>query len=252
MTPAQPLSDPVGIALWRQVADAIRADIRNGRYLPDQRIPADTALAESFGVNRHTVRRALAMLAGEGLILSQRGRGTFVTAQPERIRYPIGQRTRFSEIIQAQNREPRGRLISSGRIRASGALARSLAVPAGSDLIEIETLYMADGIGFSVTTSWFSADRFPDLVAAYAETGSLTAALARFGAEDYARLENRIFADVASTGDARLLGLREGQPVLVIESLNGLGESDPIQFSRARCAGDRVELLVRTADAAAR
>ncbi|MGE0230542.1 MAG: phosphonate metabolism transcriptional regulator PhnF [Flavobacteriaceae bacterium] len=250
MTPAPSPADPLGVALWRQIADAIRADIRSGRYAAGQRIPADTALAETFGVNRHTVRRALAVLAREGLIASFRGRGTFVTAQPDRIRYPIGQRTRFSEIIQSQNREPRGRLISSGRIRAGGALARTLAVPAGSDVIEIETLYMADGTAFSVTTSWFSADRFPDLVAAYAETGSLTAALTRYGAGDYARLENRIYADVAGAADARLLGLREGQPVLIIDSVNGLGPHDPIQFSRARCAADRVELIVQTGDGA--
>ncbi|MFN0264523.1 phosphonate metabolism transcriptional regulator PhnF [Tepidamorphus sp. 3E244] len=232
-----------GIALWRQIADSLRDDIRAGRVASGEKLPADTDLAQRFGVNRHTLRRALAALADEGLIRSQRGRGTFVTETGGRISYPVSSRTRFSEIIAAQNREPLGRMIASATLRADPALARHLNVATGSELLQVKTLYMADGAPVSVTTSWFPGERFPGLLGAYAETGSLSDALARFGAQDYRRLRTSVSAALAGHADAQALGLDPRDPVLVVESINVLASGEPIQFSRARMAADRMELV---------
>ena len=56
-----------GVALWRQIADLIRLSISNGDYDQTGMAPPETVLAGQFGVNRHTVRSALAALADEGL-----------------------------------------------------------------------------------------------------------------------------------------------------------------------------------------
>ena len=53
----------VGVALWRQIADAIRAGIANGLADGAGRLPPEAELAERFGANRHTVRAAIAALA---------------------------------------------------------------------------------------------------------------------------------------------------------------------------------------------
>ena len=59
-----------GIAIWRQIADAIRADITAGKYKKGEKLPAEIALAEIFKVNRHTVRSAIAALVQEGVVFS--------------------------------------------------------------------------------------------------------------------------------------------------------------------------------------
>ena len=64
-------------------------------------LPAESALAARFGVNRHTVRRALGVLAEGGLVRTTQGRGSFVEQGP--IAYPIGPRTR-STVAGAQPR----------------------------------------------------------------------------------------------------------------------------------------------------
>src|ERR1700741_4177993 len=101
-----------GVALWRQVADGIERGIAEGRYAAGERLPGETEIAETYRVNRHTVRRALAALAERGLVRAERGSGTYVEAP--RLAYPLRSRTRFSEIVGAGGHEPRGQLIEAG------------------------------------------------------------------------------------------------------------------------------------------
>src|SRR2546430_17300301 len=71
-----------GVALWRQVADGIERGIADGRFAAGERLPGETEIAETYRVNRHTVRRALAAIARRGPGRAQGGRGTPVEAPP--------------------------------------------------------------------------------------------------------------------------------------------------------------------------
>lgn len=62
--------------VYRQVADAIDARIKAGRY--PVKLPREREIAKEFGVSYATVRRAMAILRARGLIVSVHGRGTFV------------------------------------------------------------------------------------------------------------------------------------------------------------------------------
>jgi DNA-binding GntR family transcriptional regulator len=66
------------LTVWRQLADDIAADITSGRLEPGWKLPPETELAESYGVARNTVRRAVAGLVEEGRLVVVHGRGTFV------------------------------------------------------------------------------------------------------------------------------------------------------------------------------
>ena len=105
-----------GVALWRQVADGIERGIADGRFAAGEKLPGENEIAETYRVNRHTVRRALATLAERGLVRAERGSGTYVEAP--RLAYPLRSRTRFSEIVGAGGREPDGRL--DRRLRGTG------------------------------------------------------------------------------------------------------------------------------------
>ncbi|GGD21096.1 phosphonate metabolism transcriptional regulator PhnF [Aureimonas glaciei] len=234
-----------GIARWRKVADAIRAMIDDSRGAMEQ-LPVEAALAERFQVNRHTVRRAIAVLQAEGILRAERGRGTFVERRPARIAYPVGARTRFSENITAQSRQPAGRLIASGREPATAPIAAALGLRLGAPLHRLESMNVADGLPMSMATSWFPAERFPGIVAAYAETGSITRALAAEGVDDYRRMETRVSAARVSPADAEHLACPADAVVLVTHSVNLDAEERPIQFSHSRFLADRIEMVFRT------
>src|SRR5215467_6804117 len=131
-----------GVALWRQVADGIERGISEGHFAAGEKLPGETEIAEIYRVNRHTVRRALAVLAERGLVRAERGSGTYV--EIPRLAYPLRSRTRFSEIVGAGGREPRGQLIDAAAEAASRELARELALRAGAPLLRIEALRLAD------------------------------------------------------------------------------------------------------------
>jgi GntR family transcriptional regulator len=69
-------------SVYQQIADELRQRISSGQYEPGSKLPSETELVEEYDVTRITVRRALAVLAGEGLTESQRGRGVFVREVP--------------------------------------------------------------------------------------------------------------------------------------------------------------------------
>ena len=76
--------------VWKSIAATLEGDIASGHYAPGDKLPTEAALAARFGVNRHTVRRALADLGGRGILRSRRGAGVFVEAPPtERVPLPL-------------------------------------------------------------------------------------------------------------------------------------------------------------------
>ncbi|MDF2618326.1 MAG: transcriptional regulator, GntR family [Xanthobacteraceae bacterium] len=241
--PGDDVARGTGVALWKQIAERIEADIVEGRLAPGMRLPTEMELAERFGVNRHTLRRALAMLTERRLIEATPGRGTFVKEPP--IRYPIGPRTRFSEIVAREGRAPSGRLIGSRIEPASAEIAEALHLPVGADVLRVDLLREADGVPITIGSHWYDAERCRDLDLLLAATGSVTRALETLGLGDYRRLETRITARPADEEERRRLSLPAGRVVMVVESINGDAQRRPIQYTRARFCSDRVQLIVK-------
>ena len=76
---------PVRVPLYRTIADAIIRDIRRGRHLEGERLPASRDLARSLEVNRATVHQALQLLKREGWIETNKGGGNAGRAPLERL-----------------------------------------------------------------------------------------------------------------------------------------------------------------------
>jgi len=231
-----------GVALWRQVADGIERGIANGTFAPGEKLPGETEIADTYRVNRHTVRRALATLAERGLVRAERGSGTYVEAQ--RLAYPLRSRTRFSEIVGAGGQEPRGQLIEASDDIATRELARELRLKTGAPLIRIEALRSADRTPISVSTAWLCAARFAGAGDVFANVRSMTKLLAHYGIRDYRRASTRITAAIADATDAARLDLALGRPVLVVDATDVDIQGKPIVTKRARFAAERVEFLV--------
>lgn len=70
---------------FRQIADDLRDQIRDGRLAPGDKLPSERELVERHGTAQATVRQALAVLRLEGLVIPQQGKGVFVRRRPDRI-----------------------------------------------------------------------------------------------------------------------------------------------------------------------
>ncbi len=230
-----------GISLWRQIADQIRIAISNGEFDQKSRLPGELALAKRFDVNRHTVRSAIASLEQEGVLRVEQGRGTFIQLQ-QRLRYPIGRRTRFSEGLAGQTRARKGFLKEHSTDVASTKIARSLSLEPGAKVVRLETVSTADGLPVSRSTSWFPAERFAQMAARYEELGSVTAIFKTYGIMDYVRVSTRISALHAAPSILTDMHLSPGAIVLRTEAINADTKGKPIEYSKTHFAADRVEL----------
>ena len=179
-----------GVSLWRQIQRQIADDIAAGLYAGGSKLPTEPELATRFGVNRHTLRRAMAALAEDGLVRIEQGRGTYV--QENVVDYMIGKRTRFSEIITRQHRHPGGRLLQAQELPASAEVAEALELPVDTPCLCLESLGEVDGQPLSLSVSHFPAARFPDLIAIVAETGSVTKAMEHHGVGRASEIEEQV------------------------------------------------------------
>lgn len=228
-----------GVALWRQIADRMRHEIASD--LMDGRMPPETALAQRFGVNRHTVRTAIAALVREGVLRAEQGRGTFVESR-RRLVYPIARRTRFSDGLSGQARELQGDLLDHAREPAAPDIAAALELPPGAPVIRLATVSRADGRPVSRAQSWFDAARFAGMAAQYEKTRSITAAFKALGLADYLRHSTVVTAQHADTADLEELELSPGAIVLVATAINVDADGVPVQYAKTRFAADRIEL----------
>ncbi len=229
-------------AIWREIAATLQAEIARGHVPPGGRLPTEAELAARFGVNRHTVRHALAALAADGLVHSRRGAGVFVTGRAAD--YPLGRRVRFHQAVTAAGMTPSRRLTRSDTRPADATEADQLALPEGAPVHVFEGVSLADGHPIAMFRSVFPAARLPDLPQAMAQTNSVTAALAACGVEDYTRASTRLTAKAAKPMLALALQIKEGAPVLRSVAINVDAAGVPVEYGTTWFAGDRVTLTV--------
>lgn len=229
-------------SIWAAIAAELTADIAAGAYCPGAKLPTEAQLALRFGVNRHTVRHALAALAESGLVQARRGAGVFVTSVPTD--YPLGRRVRFHQNVLASGRMPSRRLLRNETRPASAAEAEALDLAPGSPVHLVEGISQVDGLPVGLFRSVLPALRFPDFPQAMARLGSITAALAEAGVADYTRASTRLTAKLADAVQAGHLQVPQGAPLLRSITVNVDPQGRPIEFGHTSFVGDRVTLTV--------
>jgi GntR family transcriptional regulator, phosphonate transport system regulatory protein len=228
--------------LWSAIAATLTAEISAGHYRPGDRLPTEAALAVRFGVNRHTVRHALAGLAERGLVHSRRGAGVFVAQHPTE--YPIGRRVRFHQNVLAAGQTPSRRIGRSETRPCDAEEARALRLRAGEAVHVVEGVSLADDQPIAAFRSLFPAARVPDLLRHLEVTQSITRALAASGVTDYTRAETRLTAQLADPVLAVALAVRPGAPVLRTVAVNVDPAGVPVEHGTTWFAGERVTLTV--------
>ncbi len=169
-----------GVALWRQIADRIRQAISGGAYDETGMVPPETVLALQFGVNRHTVRSALAALAQEGIVRAVQGRGTLIERK-ERLNFPISRRTRFTGRYRRAGAKPGLSCLATRKRRRIPTVARWLQIGARHARHPPGDRAQERISGLSPVGQAGSRPRFAGMPAAYRKTESITRAFAELG-----------------------------------------------------------------------
>ena len=227
--------------LYRQIADELRNNIQQQIYQPGDKLPTEAQLSVRFGVNRHTIRNAIATLKEAGLIRVDRGRGMYVAYTP--IKYPIGKRVRYNENLKAQGIKASYQTLKAIEIPADAAIANALQLDIGAKVVFIERLGLADNQPISIASSYFTGDRFPDLIQHWKKYTSISQLLKEVYNCEHLRHSTTVSARIVPENDARLLQTSLSRPILLAESINVDSEGNIVEYGVTRFCGDKMEMV---------
>ncbi|MEM9145906.1 MAG: phosphonate metabolism transcriptional regulator PhnF [Pseudomonadota bacterium] len=230
------------LPLWQQILTTIGGEIDDGLYPPGSKLPTEAEMAQRFGVNRHTVRRALEGLREDGRIYVRRGSGAYVTQG--RFDYGIGPRTRMSDNLAEIGRKSQTHILRIEDVGADRRAARALGVAPGDPLIVRETISSADDVPITYKEGFYPTERLDGIREALETEGSVTRALSRVGHGSYERHSTRLTAVMPGAMIARHLRMAENHPVLLAESINTAPDGVILEFGRTWFCSDRVQLVI--------
>lgn len=154
--PAAPASTPLDPGshepLYRQLAERLAADISSGRLAPGQQLPTEATLMASHGVSRVTVRQALQVLARNGQVVSQRGKGSYVARAA--LQQDLATLQGFQDALRSQGIEPHTELLDFSASAGRADPTR----PPGLDLpVRLRRRYRVDGEAFALVEAYLPA-----------------------------------------------------------------------------------------------
>ena len=236
--------EPGPIPLHHQVYLDLLAKIEAGEWAVGDRLPPERELAERYGCSLITVRRALADLAREERLERTRGRGTFVTTP--RIVRDLTSTFSFGEEMELRGLRPRTELLTARREPASEAVAATLRLEPGAEVIFLERRRGAADVPLLLEQVRLSAERFPDLLDADLEHGSLYDFLAVRYDCHVERLRETLEPILLPSREARLLGHERGLPALLLEGTAYDQDELPVVASRTYVPGQRSKFLIES------
>lgn len=223
----QPLYDQ----LAEELSQSIRDDFKAGDKLPGER-----ELSEAYGMSRTTVRLALQELERLGLIERRHGRGTFVLDRHNQTANLLESYS-ITEQIRARGLEPSTVNIEFSEVAADKSLSEHMACELDAKVFMIKRVRYGDGRAMMVERTYVPAALFPTLRRSTLEHRSLYEVMDHDYNQIVSEAEEEFYASIARSGDAHLLDVSEGSPVLELErttyNLNGEVVEYTVSVARA-------------------
>ncbi len=210
-------------AVYRQIADHLRAAIGRERLGPGDQLPSEAQLMAHYGVARMTARNALRLLQNEGLITAEHGRGVYVRARPPVRRLAsdrFAQRHRkegkaaFTVEAEQAGAHPDVDMIKVTTGKPPADVAGLLRLAAGSKTVIRSRRYLLDGRPVETAVSYIPADLAEGTPIAEPNPGpgGIYARLEESG-HVLERFTEEVSARMPTPDEARALALPPGVPV---------------------------------------
>ena len=222
--------------LYQKLEQGLRRAIESGVLKPQHALPPERDLADDFAVSRITIRKAVDGLVSAGLLIRRQGAGTFVAGRVEK---NFSKLTSFTEDMAARGRTSR----SEWLMKAEGAVTPDeslmLGLSPGTRVYRFHRIRFADDLGMALEYSTIPGFALPgsDVVG-----GSLYEALNTAGTRPVRALQ-RLRAVLFDAGQAQLLGVREGDPGLLIERRGFLEDGRAVEMTRSWYRGDAYDFV---------
>ena len=220
---------------YQSIADDLRRRLADGEFSAGRLLPSESELAGAYAASRVTVRRALEVLRGDGLVDSRQGFGWFVAADP--VRQSLARLGTIEAQLAESGRASTRRVLEFRFIATPRRVRRHLDV---ARVLEVRRVNLVGDVAFARVTVWCPADLAAGLSLADVERSTFYDLLDR----DLGGATQTITADAAGAADAEVLGIPAGSPVLAIERITRDAGGTPVLLSEHIFPGHLTELVV--------
>ncbi|HEX3347897.1 MAG TPA: GntR family transcriptional regulator [Acetobacteraceae bacterium] len=243
--------DPASrLPLYVQVEDALAERIASGALPAGHQLPSEESLVSEFNVSRTTIRTTIQNLVRRGLVEIRRGKGTFVA--PPRITQELTELTGFVEDMQVLGRHATARLLDKKVVPASEAVARQLALPLGTDVVQILRVRLADGAPLSFDETYLPEELGQKVMANDLMTEPIFSLLEQKYSTPLLEAEYQLEASIADAAVAMALSVPPGSPIFLIERTSYSVGRRPVDYEKLHYRGDHIRFKTRLMRRAAR
>jgi len=218
---------------YQEIADELRARVLAAPA--GSVLPSEAEMSEEFRASRVTIRRSLELLREEGLVAARQGFGWFVAAEP--VRQSLESLATIESHVEGVGKLSERKIEQFAFEDAPERVARVLGA---SHVLRVKRVNLADGEPFAVVTVWCPADLGAHLSRRDVERRPFYELLD----VDLHGATQTIAADLVDEGDARLLGVPTGSPVLRCQRVTTDRSGSPVLVSEHVFPAHRTEFVV--------
>ena len=222
-------NDPV--PLHYQLKNMLKEAIKAGKWEMGELFPTDKDLMQQHSLSSTTVRRAISELVHEGLLERKPGKGTFVRQTP--IEETLGRLSGFFEEMSRQGFTPSAELVSTASVTISQneiATYPEIKVFSGQDMYYIEKVQNINGKPIVYLISFWLHEYGKRIAQHNLEREGIYQVVDQDLRLVLTKADQMIYAGIASKNIAKLLGIKVGAPVLIMERVTYAGEQ-PVEYS---------------------
>ncbi|MFQ5943525.1 MAG: GntR family transcriptional regulator [Anaerolineales bacterium] len=238
------------VPYYLQLKEVLTEGIEQGDWGPGDLIPSESELGKSFGVSRTVVRQALNEMTFEGLVVRQRGKGTFVS-QPKISSRGLVQSLEGFYGDMAERGVPVLTQVLEQALQPAGAdVAANLELEAMAPVVKLARLRFVEEEPIVLVESYLPYEMCRDVIKADLERGSLYAFLEEKCGLTIGRGWRRIEAIAADEVAAGHLAVDVGSPLIRLKSVSYTTAGIPLEYFDAQFRGDRARFDVEIVDIA--
>ena len=227
-----------------QIFQDIYNKIEEGIYDNSDKLPSETELCEYYNVSRGTIREALKSLIQHGLIVSERGRGTFITTN--KIKQDVNQLMGFTEVMQKNNKAASGKILEINVKNPNPVVKKIMKLKNDEKVVRIIRLRYGDDKPMIIERSYFSHAIFEPLLQYDLEQESIYELLYNHTFHRLGNAIQDIEAVIAGPKESELFQIDIAAPLLMMTRLIHLKDGTPFEYTKDLYRADKLKFTIKT------
>jgi len=228
--------------LYQQLIDVLRGALLCGEIQPGGRIPTESELSDQYKVSRITVRKAIEVLAEEGLVVKKQGRGTF--AEKPKFEREIIDPVSFSASCTYKGMRPGSKMLQRYVRSADSAERKTLGLGQDGEILYIQRLRSVDNEPLLVENNYFPLPEYKFLLDKDIDAHSLYETISRESGKKISSAHKTIEITLAAKSEADLLNVKIGSPLFYLRGTVFDESNQPVHLTAQFIRGDRFKLVM--------